>query len=208
VDVSHSLDRVRVDYRADLLAGAVAEAVSEWSGGGAVLMDVLGHGREEDLFDDADVSRTVGFFAWYTPYVLQPNQSGSHRDWTTTILPQIDAIRQQGTLTHDLLRYLSRDEEVSRRMRELRRSEILVNWQGRFDGVFPETQLFENQRDPGRASDLPDGKRAYLLSVRGDIIDKQWVVTFVYSKNIHQESTIQQLAKRVRRALEEAAQSG
>ena len=204
-DVSHALDRVRVDYRADLLVGAVAEAVSEWSGGGAVLMDVLGHGREEDLFDDADVSRTVGFFAWYTPYVLQPGPSGADLDWTTTMLPQIDAIRQKGALTHDLLRYLCRDDDVSRRMRALPSADILVNWQGRFDGVFPETQLFDDHKDPGRASDMPDGKRAYLLSIRGDIIDKQWVVTFVYSENIHQESTIGELAERVRQALEQVA---
>ena len=46
-DVSRSLDRFRIDYRGDLLVGAIAEAVSEWSGEDTVLLDVLGHGREE-----------------------------------------------------------------------------------------------------------------------------------------------------------------
>ena len=87
-----------------------------------------------------------------------------------------------------------------RRMRDLPRSEILVNWQGRFDGVFPDTQLFD-AKDPGRASDAPGGRRYYLLSIRGDIIDNQWIVTFVYSRNFHEESTIQRLADRVQQLL-------
>ena len=52
---------------------------------------------------------------------------------------------------------------------------------------------------------MPDGKRYYLLTIRGDIIDNQWVVTFIYSRSIHRESTIQQLAERVRHLLGQAA---
>ena len=203
-DVSRSLDRFRIDYRGDLLVGAIAEAVSEWSGDDTVLLDVLGHGREEDLFDDADVSRTVGFFAWYTPHVLHKSGSVAGQGWTEASLPQISAIRRKGALTYDLLRYLTRDTAVSSRMQGLPRSQILVNWQGRFDGVFPETQLFE-PGDTGEASDVPDGKRYYLLTIRGDIIDNQWVLTFVYSRSVHRKSTIQQLAERVRHLLGQVA---
>src|SRR5205085_3538603 len=46
----------------DLLLTALAQALALWSGSSTLLVDLEGHGREP-LFDDLDLSRTVG---WYT----------------------------------------------------------------------------------------------------------------------------------------------
>src|SRR6185437_5988029 len=56
----------------DILLAGLAVAVAEWRGaGGAVLVDVEGHGREQ-ITGDADVSRTVGWFTSVVPVRLDP----------------------------------------------------------------------------------------------------------------------------------------
>ncbi len=55
----------------DLLLTALARAVCLWSGQGSALIQLEGHGRE-DLFDDVDLTRTVGWFTSLFPVNLKP----------------------------------------------------------------------------------------------------------------------------------------
>jgi amino acid adenylation domain-containing protein/non-ribosomal peptide synthase protein (TIGR01720 family) len=60
----------------DILLAALASAVAwwrrqgGWAGGPAVLVDVEGHGRNEDMVPGADLSRTVGWFTSMYPVRL------------------------------------------------------------------------------------------------------------------------------------------
>jgi glutamate-1-semialdehyde aminotransferase len=198
-EASRALNHSRRDYKSDLLVAAVARAITEWSAQDTVLMDLLGHGRE-DLFEDLDISRTVGFFAWYTPLVLKVGGNG----WVQDVFRQIDSIRALGPMTHDLLRYMCKEGKVCEPMSRLPRAEILINYQGRFDDSFPTSRLF-TAGDPGKASDLPDGRRYYPLTIRGDIVQQRWVVTFVYSRKLHREQSIRKMAERVKQSLHELA---
>ncbi|KOX07128.1 condensation domain-containing protein, partial [Nocardiopsis sp. NRRL B-16309] len=53
----------------DALLTAVASAIGHWTGDDHVRIDLEGHGRE-DLFDDIDLSRTVGWFTTISPVRL------------------------------------------------------------------------------------------------------------------------------------------
>ena len=67
------LQEVPAVYRThinDVLLTALAQAYVRWSGQGSLLVDLEGHGREE-LFDDVDLSRTVGWFTTLYPVLLQ-----------------------------------------------------------------------------------------------------------------------------------------
>ncbi|WP_405987032.1 amino acid adenylation domain-containing protein [Streptomyces sp. NBC_00872] len=62
----------------DVLLTGLALALADWlrrrgaSASGGVLVDLEGHGREEELADDADLSRTVGWFTSVFPVRLDP----------------------------------------------------------------------------------------------------------------------------------------
>ncbi|QWF79751.1 non-ribosomal peptide synthase/polyketide synthase [Amycolatopsis sp. CA-230715] len=63
----------------DVLLTAFALAVAEWrwregGTGNAVLVDLEGHGREEELAAHADLSRTVGWFTSVIPVLLDPGE--------------------------------------------------------------------------------------------------------------------------------------
>ena len=53
----------------DALMMALGQALGEWAGRETVTVDLEGHGREE-LFEELDVTRTVGWFTTMYPVVL------------------------------------------------------------------------------------------------------------------------------------------
>ncbi|WP_163018751.1 condensation domain-containing protein, partial [Pseudomonas viridiflava] len=55
----------------DLLLTALAQVLCEWSRQPSMLIQLEGHGRE-DLFDDMDLSRTVGWFSSLFPVRITP----------------------------------------------------------------------------------------------------------------------------------------
>src|SRR6185369_13239460 len=55
----------------DALLAALAQSLDRWRGApGPVLVDLEGHGREEELFDGVDLTRTVGWFTALYPVLL------------------------------------------------------------------------------------------------------------------------------------------
>src|SRR6185369_3149364 len=67
------LQEVPAAYRTeinDALLTALALSFRQWVDSPALLIDLEGHGREE-LFDDVDLSRTVGWFTSIFPVFLK-----------------------------------------------------------------------------------------------------------------------------------------
>ncbi|MFI5511750.1 amino acid adenylation domain-containing protein, partial [Mycobacterium sp. NPDC051804] len=105
----------------DILLIGFALAVSEFLGadGSPVAIDVEGHGREEELADGVDLSRTVGWFTTKYPVAL----SVEKLDWTKVVAGEsvLGAVVKDGKeqlrahpdgLTYGLLRYLNPDVEL------------------------------------------------------------------------------------------------
>ncbi|OBG17976.1 non-ribosomal peptide synthetase [Mycolicibacterium celeriflavum] len=105
----------------DILLIGFSLAVAEFLGAGAapVAIDVEGHGRHEELADDVDLSRTVGWFTTKYPVAL----GGGGLDWAQVVAGEaalgvaIKAAKEQlralpDGLTYGLLRYLNPDIEL------------------------------------------------------------------------------------------------
>jgi non-ribosomal peptide synthase protein (TIGR01720 family) len=56
----------------DILLTALVQILAKWTGSNSVLLDLEGHGRE-DIFEDVDLSRTVGWFTTIFPWGRQEN---------------------------------------------------------------------------------------------------------------------------------------
>src|SRR5262249_16675648 len=89
----------------DPLLAPLAEAFRAWSGRASVLVDVEGHGRE-DLFDDVDVSRTVGWFTSVFPIHLQA--TGDAAGTLNGVKEALRAVPERG-VGHGLLRWSAGD---------------------------------------------------------------------------------------------------
>ena len=86
----------------DLLLTALARVITRWSGEASTLIRLEGHGRE-DLFDDIDLTRTVGWFTSLYPVQLVPADSLAAS--LKRIKEQLRAVPDKG-LGFGALRYL------------------------------------------------------------------------------------------------------
>lgn len=113
----------------DVLVWAVASA---YAGGGACTIATTGHGRES-LFDDVDVSRTVGWFQVLYPVHLKQTRS------VAAVVQEFANVPRNG-IGYGLLRYAG-DPDTRRRLAELTAPRIAVNYMGTFgfEDVAPGT---------------------------------------------------------------------
>ncbi|MEV0088225.1 non-ribosomal peptide synthase/polyketide synthase [Saccharopolyspora sp. NPDC050642] len=117
----------------DILLTALALAVQHRRGGGAVLVDVETHGRQEAA--GIDLSRTVGWFTCIAPVVLDPGEvdreqvlnggPGAARA-VKRIKEQLRAMPDRG-LGYGMLRYLNPDTRLAGA-----NAQIAFNYLGRF----------------------------------------------------------------------------
>ena len=184
----------------DVLLTALAQAVTQWTESSTLLVDLEGHGRET-IFDDTDLSRTVGWFTSIFPVLLNLERNSQPGEMLKSIKEQLRNIPNRG-IGYGILRYLKKDSETIKKLRALPNAELNFNYLGQFDQMLSPTSPFElTNEDYGPRRSLK-GKRRYLLEITGSIVEGKLQLSWVYSKNIHQQTTIELLAQGFIGALE------
>ncbi|MGI5499875.1 non-ribosomal peptide synthase/polyketide synthase [Lentzea sp. CA-135723] len=204
--VSVRLDRERTDaflhhvpdvYRTqvnDVLLSALGRALSTWTGNDRVAVTMEGHGRE-DVLDGVDISRTVGWFTTQYPVALTV-PSG---DWGTvlkSVKEQLRAVPGRG-FGFEALRQLTSG------LAGTALPPVSFNYHGRWDGAASGEGLVRARLDSPVADADPASTRSFLLEVVGGVEDGELVLSWHYSENVHDESTVRTVADAVVRALAE-----
>ncbi|MET8607296.1 amino acid adenylation domain-containing protein [Streptomyces rubiginosohelvolus] len=115
----------------DLLLTALARAVREWSGRDGVdfAAHVEGHGREQQIEDGADLSRTVGWFTSLYPVRLTATATEPPADTLTRTRDHLERIPDSG-IGYGLLRYAA--DDTPREPEPADAPLIAFNYLGRF----------------------------------------------------------------------------
>ncbi len=186
--------------KADLIITALAQTMATWTGSDTVLIDAMGHGRVAEITDDIDPMDTVGFFISYTPLVLRLHESGSGS--LPVLTDQLEPLLRR-RLDFDLLRHMVAEPDVRRAFGELPRAQVLFNHYGRFDAPAeaPRSSMFDAAPESYGQTHSPVGIRYYPLAVASSIYNDRLSLSFVYSSNLHERSTIERLADGFRRSL-------
>jgi len=183
----------------DALLTALAQAFEEWGGVRPLLVDLDGHGREA-IFEDVDLSRTVGWLTSIFPVVVDLEGAGEPGGALKLVKERLRRIPNRG-LGYGLLRYLSGDAKIVKTLNELPRAEVSFNYLGQFDQSFSGASLFSLGDQSAGASRSPRGIRPYLLEISASVIEGRLRVVFTYSENLHLRSTIESLANSLMRSL-------
>jgi len=178
----------------DVLLTALGRILSQWTGEQSFLIEMEGHGRE-DIFDDIDLSRTIGWFTTIFPVLLKVDQGDDLENQLASVTEQLQRIPQNG-FGYGLLRYFSQDASVKAQVEKLPEPEVNFNYLGQFD------QLPEGEQVPFRVAtesvgleQSPSATRSALLYVVGIVSGGQLHIRWLYSNNVHRRSTIEKLAK-------------
>lgn len=183
--------RTRVN---EILLMALAQAFQSWVGENSFLIDLEGHGREDHLFDEVDISRTVGWFTTIFPALLQLNAGDDLDRAIKRVKEQIRRIPNHG-IGYGLLRYLSQDETAAAALSNAPQAQILFNYLGQFDRGFGASTLFAPTTQDAGVMHSPLGKRPYLLEVVGSIVGGKLRVEWTYGRNVHRRETIERVAQ-------------
>ncbi len=175
----------------EVLLAAFAQTVSVWAGGGPVLFDVEGHGRE-DLFEGVDASRTVGWFTALYPALLDVGGAPTPIESIAIAKQVLRTIPRRG-LSYGLLRYSSADTAVREALRAAQPAAISFNYLGQFDRTLKDSPLFDRALEVEAPDRSPGQQRRYLLEVSAFIAAKQLHLGIRFSRHLHRRATIEAL---------------
>ncbi|MBN6039802.1 non-ribosomal peptide synthase/polyketide synthase [Amycolatopsis sp. 195334CR] len=158
----------------DVLLAGLGVALSDWLGSAGVVVDLEGHGREEELVPGSDLSRSVGWFTTMFPVELRGERTATGAvDWARVITGTKERLRgiPDHGLGYGVLRYLRELPELGRDPR------ISFNYLGRFEAgggneLFSRFLPVEGNhaRDEVRPFDLD-----VLAEIDGGALKVSWV---------------------------------
>ncbi|MGW7486404.1 non-ribosomal peptide synthase/polyketide synthase [Streptomyces sp. NPDC054786] len=185
----------------DVLLSALGRTLTRWSGRDTVLIGVEGHGRE-DLFDELDLSRTVGWFTAEFPLALSVAPEADWRDTVRSVKEQLRAVPLRG-LSYGALRHLVPQSPLP----DAPQPRVGFNYHGQWDiasGEHPDGQgLYRAALPPAGQDTDPDEPRTYLLDVTGVVQDGRLELGWTYPPAVYDESTVRRLAEDTLAALTE-----
>ncbi|BAZ09548.1 amino acid adenylation domain-containing protein [Calothrix sp. NIES-4071] len=174
----------------DVLLTALVQSFAQWTPERSLVVDLEGHGRE-DLFEDVDLSRTVGWFTTLFPVRLQLEEVNHPGEPLKLVKEQLRRIPNRG-IGYGVLRYLNQNPAIRRKLEMLPQAEVSFNYLGQFDQVLEASDVLVVKEFKAEQSLL--NRRSHLLGVSGLIRASKLEMTWAYSEKVHKRDTIERIA--------------
>lgn len=191
------LQQVPAVYRTqtdEVLLAAIVQAFARWTGVSSLLIDLERSGRDV-IFNDVDLSRTIGWFTTIFPVLLSLGEDANNPGEALKALKeQLRRIPGEG-IGYGVLRYLSEDATLTEKLRTLPPAEVVFLYLGQFEESLPQSSLFKLTREFSGSERSLRGIRPHLLQVTGLIDRGQLQVNWTYSENVHRRTTVEHLAQ-------------
>ncbi|OYD96431.1 hypothetical protein CDG76_06490 [Nostoc sp. 'Peltigera membranacea cyanobiont' 210A] len=176
----------------DALLTALVQSFARFYGMRSLFIDLEGHGREE-LFEDINLSRTVGWFTTKFPILLKLTEVDHPGEALKLIKEQLRRLPNRG-IGYGLLQYLNQDSATRLKLKSFPQAEVSFNYLGQFDQIQSEAPLLGWAKESISLERSVLGNRSHLLEVNGLIVGDKLQLDWTYSKNIHKQSTVENLA--------------
>jgi len=171
----------------DILLTALILAFNKWQGHNKLLLNLEGHGREE-ISEDTDINRTVGWFTSVYPVMLNvsdPSETGSA---IKSVKESLRNIPESG-IGFGLLKFLCDDEEIKKSISSFSEPEILFNYLGQFN-FNTDWKIREDLKLVQDKSEL----RFHLIEINAMTVNNRIKFEFSYSNNFHNRESIERLS--------------
>ena len=180
---------------------ALVQSFENWTGEKRLLIDLEAHGRE-DLFNEIDISRTVGWFTTMFPVWLD---LGETKDAQKDIIPALKTIKEQlrkipnRGIDYGILRYLG-NQEIQTQLSKTS-PQIRFNYLGQVDVLFAESNFIKPAKESTGAVRSKRGNRDILIEINSIISAGQLRLDWIYSTAVHRRNTIINLTEQYQIAL-------
>jgi non-ribosomal peptide synthase protein (TIGR01720 family) len=184
----------------DVLLTALVQTFTRWTSSYSLLIDLEGHGRE-DLFEDVDLSRTVGWFTSIFPVLLKLEDRNDPGKVLKSVKEQLRRIPNRG-IGYGIWRYLSPDESDRNQLQVFPKAEVSFNYLGQFDQTQLATLGWKYAQESSGSIHSPKGQRRHLLTVNGLVVEGRLKLEWQYSEHFHSWATVENLANEYIETLE------
>ncbi|QNH16238.1 D-alanine--D-alanyl carrier protein ligase [Xanthomonas sp. SS] len=183
----------------ELLLAAVYLGVRRWNGRRELCLRLEGHGREA-LFDELDLTQTVGWFTSVFPVVLDVDGDGV-ADAIKSVKERYRAIPRNG-IGYGVLRYVAGDVALREAAGD-QTDALLFNYLGQFDQILNDKSHFGPARESIGPQTSLARQRSALLALSGKTFAGQLQFTLSYSSERYEEASMRALAAGIEQALVE-----
>lgn len=187
----------------DLLLTALAITLSNWSANSAIRIDLEGHGRE-NVFEDADPGRTIGWFTSFFPVAITLQDIDDCASSIKAVKEQVRSIPDRG-LNYGVQRYLSSDKQLIESLTDMPEAQVLFNYAGvdsGNDSGDKRATLLKKIKLDCTAARSPGNARSHLLEINAAVVNGTLSATWIFSELVHDRATIERVAGQFTQALE------
>ncbi len=177
----------------DVLLTALARAWNLLTGSCVLFTNLEGHGRE-NLFDDVDLSRTVGWFTSIFPVRLElPKFTNGWQpdEALKSVKEQLLHIPRRG-IGYGILHYLGAGSSLSSRAEA--EPPIVFNYLGQFDHVLGDSKLLRFAREASGSWHSPKQRRRFQLEINSVVTGGRLEISWTYSRSSPPNISIERLA--------------
>jgi amino acid adenylation domain-containing protein/non-ribosomal peptide synthase protein (TIGR01720 family) len=176
----------------DILLAAFVATMAEWTGKQSVLLDIERHGRDP-IFDDVDLSRSVGWFTTVYPLVVQLGDAREPGEILRRVSAAVSSV-PRGGLGYAMLRWL-RDDPKAEQLAALPEPELLFNYLGRSSAAPATASLMRIVQEPCGDPFDRGAPRTKVLDVHAAMFDDVVRVRWAYSTDRCRRETIERLTE-------------
>ncbi|WP_298734509.1 non-ribosomal peptide synthetase [uncultured Chitinophaga sp.] len=172
----------------DVLLTGLGLAISEVFGQQQVVVKMEGHGREE-IIDNADISRTVGWFTTMYPFILEVESAGNAVDSLIRVKEDLRKIPNKG-IGYGMLKYLNKDYHHLHYT-----PSVLFNFLGDFDTTFADRNDtgFSYATEAIGPNIARENTDEVLLNISGSFVGGRLYIGIMYAAAVYDEDTIARL---------------
>jgi non-ribosomal peptide synthase protein (TIGR01720 family) len=172
----------------EVLITGLAAALSEWTGGKSLKIDLESHGRDE--FDGAlDLSRTVGWFTSIYPVVIEAKAGEPLSDVLRRVKEELRGVKREG-IGYGAIKYLKEAFQNEQN------AEVCFNYLGQLDQTIKEDAWLAVAEENHGSPVSEKLRRRYLLEINGGVIGGRLEFRIIHSEATHRRKTIESLASR------------
>ncbi|MCK4258971.1 MAG: amino acid adenylation domain-containing protein [Halanaerobiales bacterium] len=173
----------------DILLTALALAYEKWTGKNKVAFVLEGHGREE-IIEDIDITRTIGWFTSTYPVILEVKESEDLAYQIKLCKETFRQIPDKG-IGYGLLKHLSASVGIDFKLKP----EISFNYLGQFDqDISSDSEVFSISPFSSGEPLSKKIRRNFAIEISGMIALSKLNLTFSYNKLEFKQETISKFA--------------
>jgi non-ribosomal peptide synthase protein (TIGR01720 family) len=195
----------------DILLTALAMAVKEWTGMEKILINLEGHGRE-NIIEDVNISRTVGWFTSQFPVILDVSMSETAEDKLSYTIKGVKetlrAIPNNG-MGCGILKYLTPQQKLMEQgltFNSNREPEISFNYLGQLGQEFADNDAITLSEMSMGESLSPELEMWHAIDINGAVGNGRLRLEFTYNRYEYRQNNIKKLVDSYQSNLEKIIQ--